>query len=148
MCLVDFLRFSCLACLFLFVNGDRSDSSDLVGDDHTLKIMPTIWQWLGFQTSFTEDGDEFVPVRSSIGNEHPFCGPGFDLSSLGGICRFDVDLVEAVIFSIRTTCYVHAELCRVFSASYAVCQKDFALILWDLHGNHHHHRALLVAKTH
>ena len=74
MCLVDFLRFSCLACLFLFVNGDRSDSSDLVGDDHTLKIMPTIWQWLGFQTSFTEDGDEFVPVRSSMGNEHPFVG--------------------------------------------------------------------------
>ena len=24
--------------------------------------------------------------------------------------------------------------------------KEFALILWDLHGNHHHHRALLVAK--
>ena len=33
------------------------------------------------------------------GNGHPFCGqPGFDLSSLGGICRFDVDLVEAVFF--------------------------------------------------
>ena len=26
--------------------------------------------------------------------------------------------------------------------------KEFALILWDLHGNHHHHRALLVAKKH
>ena len=26
--------------------------------------------------------------------------------------------------------------------------KKFALILWDLHGNHHHHRALLVAKKH
>ena len=69
MCLVDFLRFSCLACLFLFVNGDRSDSSDLVGDYHTLKIMPTIWQWLGFQTPFTEDGDELVPVRPSVDGE-------------------------------------------------------------------------------
>jgi len=51
------------------VNGDRSDSSDLVGDYHTLKIMPTIWQWLGFQTPFTEDGDELVPVRPSVDGE-------------------------------------------------------------------------------
>jgi hypothetical protein len=26
--------------------------------------------------------------------------------------------------------------------------KEFALILWDLRGNHHHHHPLLVAKKH